>query len=294
LSVGLLVTLSSLADAQVRGSERGRISQTSDGTTVTVDYARPLVRGRSPVFPDLVDWGHVWTPGANASTTLEFDKDVTLNGMEVPAGRYSVWMVPAQEEWEFILDPDDRRYHTQPPEPRDDQIRMPISPGTTEFTEVLTWEFAEVDPEGMGLRFRWDDTRVDLRIDIEPTFVAEVDPDEAALIEGRYGMTMAGPPPPGVPADAVPPQMAVDIRYDEERLVGRMDGPDGLPTEFALIPVAELVYNPGWMMNGEIFEVEVEMFFEFTAEGGAIQGFDVRGVVEDQIDRLMMSAQRIR
>ena len=293
--MALLIATAPAADAQVRGSERSRVSQTSDGTTVTVDYARPLVRGRSPVFPDLIGWGHVWTPGANASTTFEFDKDVTLNGQEVAAGRYSVWMIPGQEEWEFVLDPDDRRYHTQPPEPREDQIRMPISPITADFTEVLTWEFPKVDPGGMELRFRWDDTRIDLRVDVEPTFVAEVTPEEAGLIEGRYAMTMAGPPPPGAPADAVPPRMEVDLRYDGSRLLGSMEGaPGGLPTEFALLPVAELVFNPGWMMDGEVFEVEVEMFFEFSMEDGAVQGFDVRGVVADQIDRLMMSAERIR
>jgi hypothetical protein len=43
-----------------------------------------------------------------------------------------------------------------------------------------------------------------------------------------------------------------------------------------------------------VFEVEVEMFFEFALEDGVVRGFDVRGVVEDQIDRLMMSAERIR
>lgn len=47
-------------------------------------------------------------------------------------------------------------------------------------------------------------------------------------------------------------------------------------------------------MNDEVFEVEIEMFFEFTVEDGEVQGFDVRGVVEDRIDRLMMSAERIR
>lgn len=80
-------------------------------------------------------------------------------------------MIPTQEEWEFVLDPDDRRYHTQPPESGDGQFRMPISPIATEFTEVLTWEFPEVDPGGMGLRFRWDEIRVD-------------------LVEGRYSMAM--------------------------------------------------------------------------------------------------------
>ena len=64
----------------------------------------------------------------------------------------------------------------------------------------------------------------------------------------------------------------------------------GPPTGFTLIPVASQVFNPGWMMNGEVFEVEVDMYFEFSLEDGTATGFEVRGLE----DRLMMRAQRIR
>ena len=53
-------------EAQIRGSERAVVTQTVDGTTISVDYARPRVRGRDPVFGaagGIVDWDTYGPPG---------------------------------------------------------------------------------------------------------------------------------------------------------------------------------------------------------------------------------------
>ena len=118
-------TLPSRTSAQVRGSERGQVSQVSDGTEIVVDYARPLVRDRDPVFGGLVGWGHTWTPGGNEATTFENSKDVTLNGVTVPAGRYSVWMVPSEDNWGICTRPQRPAlpHPGAPRAPRTDSIR---------------------------------------------------------------------------------------------------------------------------------------------------------------------------
>ena len=276
-------------DAQIRGSERSRISQMSDGTTVIIDYARPHVRGRLPIFGGLVGWGHVWTPGANEATTFEVDNDVRLNGVDVAAGRYSVWLIPAEGPWELVLDPNDRLYHTQPPEESDGQVRMLVTPEETEFTEALTWEFPLVETTGMALRFRWAETSIPLEIEVPPSRALSVSAEAAAQLTGTYEMTFQGPPPPEAPPDAVPPVMSVELRYEDDALVGTLGGgPPGMPNEFTLIPVAEHVFNPAWMMEGAIFETEVDMYFEFNVEDGQAAGFDVRGLE----DRLMMRGRR--
>lgn len=105
------------ANAQVRASEPGTVSQTVDGTTLTVVYSRPVARGRSPLFGGVVRWDQVWTPGANWATTLEVDKDVHLNGVLVPKGKYSVWIVPRENaDWSVYLNENDRLFHTQRPD----------------------------------------------------------------------------------------------------------------------------------------------------------------------------------
>ncbi len=279
--------------AQVRGSERSVVSQVSDGTTITIDYARPQARGRVPVFGGLVPWGHVWTPGANEATTFSADKDVIVNGNDVPAGRYSVWVIPNEGAWEVVFDPNDDLYHTQKPSSNPDQIRFEVAPDEAEFTEVLTFDFPMVSPTGMDLRFTWGTASLPFPIAVQPSSVLTVEADQAALLVGQYEMTFQGPPPAEAPPGMeMPPPMEVNLRYEGDQLVGDIKGaPPGMPSEFLFVPVADFVFNPAWMMNGRIMETEVDMYFEFNvSDGEPAAGFDVRGLE----DRLMMRGQRNR
>ena len=95
-SLLVAATLTTLAPAslaaQIRASERGSVSQTIDGTTMTVAYARPAVHERA-LFGELVPYDSPWT-GANWATTFEADRDVRLNGTRtvhgVPPSFYSL------------------------------------------------------------------------------------------------------------------------------------------------------------------------------------------------------------
>jgi Protein of unknown function (DUF2911) len=290
-AVAYLLLLPLATHGQVRGSERSTVSQISDGTKVTIDYARPHARGRTPVFGGLVPWGHTWTPGANEATTLHVSNGIVLNDVDVPEGRYSVWMIPTEGIWEIVLDPNDLLYHTQPPGPRPEQIRFEVSPEEVAFTEALTWDFPQVDREGMALRFSWGTQSVPFRIEVQSTAVTTVSAEAVDAIVGRYEMMFEGPPPPEAPAGTVSPVMMVELRYEDDQLLGSVTGaPPGLPSEFALLPVAQNVFNPAWLMDGEIFETEVDMFFEFDVQNGQATGYDVRGLG----DRLMMRAVRGR
>jgi hypothetical protein len=74
----------------------------SEGKTITVDYASPRVRNRK-IFGALVPYGEVWRTGANSATTFEPTADVTVGGKDVPAGKYTIFTVPAQDKWTLII-----------------------------------------------------------------------------------------------------------------------------------------------------------------------------------------------
>ena len=69
-----LLLFASGAPAQPRGSERSTMTQIVNGTTLTLDFARPVARGRENLFGGVIHWGETWTPGANWATTLEVVK----------------------------------------------------------------------------------------------------------------------------------------------------------------------------------------------------------------------------
>jgi hypothetical protein len=74
-------------------SVRDTARATIGGATFTVDYGRPLVRGRK-LLGDVVPFGYVWRTGANAATQFTTTAPITLAGIRVPAGAYTLWTVP--------------------------------------------------------------------------------------------------------------------------------------------------------------------------------------------------------
>lgn len=152
-----------------RKSEHGTLSQELHGTKLTLEYDRPLARGRDSLFGGVVKWDEVWTPGANWATTFEVDKDVQLNGHPVPKGKYSVWMIPrAEGEWTVFLHKKNRVFHTQKPkDSSDDVVRFTVAPQAAEFFEALTWYIPAITGTVMTLRMQWGETAVPLQITVE-------------------------------------------------------------------------------------------------------------------------------
>jgi hypothetical protein len=59
----------------------------------TVDYGRPLVRGRK-LLGDVLLYDRVWRTGANAATQFTTSAPIKLAGIQVPAGTYTLWTAP--------------------------------------------------------------------------------------------------------------------------------------------------------------------------------------------------------
>jgi hypothetical protein len=75
---------------------------TINGANVTIRYSSPSVRGRQ-VWGSLVPYDKVWRAGANSATTIETDKDLKVEGKNLPAGKYSIYALPGEKEWEIIF-----------------------------------------------------------------------------------------------------------------------------------------------------------------------------------------------
>jgi hypothetical protein len=61
--------------------------------TFSVDYGRPLARGRT-LLGNVISYDRVWRTGANAATQLTTSAPITLAGLSLPAGTYTLWTVP--------------------------------------------------------------------------------------------------------------------------------------------------------------------------------------------------------
>ena len=86
------------AELSVRDTARATIGT----ATFAVDYGRPLVRGRE-LLGRLLPYDYVWRTGANAATQFTTSAPITLAGMRVPAGTYTLWTIPRRNGADLIV-----------------------------------------------------------------------------------------------------------------------------------------------------------------------------------------------
>jgi hypothetical protein len=98
----------------VRDSTHAQIGS----TTFTVDYSRPLLRGRK-LLGDVLPYDRVWRTGANAATQFTTSAPIKLAGMQVPAGMYTLWTVPHADGVELIVNKQTGQWGTEYQESQD-------------------------------------------------------------------------------------------------------------------------------------------------------------------------------
>ena len=86
-----------------RKSPLDSTSFTVGGNTVKVCYGRPSLRGRQMLGGDAVPFGKIWRTGANEPTMIHATGPITVAGLKLPAGSYSLYTVPGKAEWEVVV-----------------------------------------------------------------------------------------------------------------------------------------------------------------------------------------------
>jgi hypothetical protein len=145
---------SGLGTLSPRDTARAIIS----GAVMLIDYGRPATRGRE-IFGQVVPFNEVWRTGANAATQFEFTRDIVINGVAVPAGKYSLWTIPTRARWQLVLNKQVGQWGTVY-DSAQDFARIQI---TTEIVNDPVERFTvRIDPTPAGglIRMSWDRTQV--------------------------------------------------------------------------------------------------------------------------------------
>lgn len=155
------------AQAQYPFSQRSTLEQMVAFTEITIAYGRPVARGRT-LFADsgLVPYGKVWHPGADSATRITFSHDVELEGRPVPAGSYTMWMIPrgGGAKWTFILSRAVHVFHTPYPGESQDFLRVDIAPEHTSHMETLAFYFPVVLRDNAVMNFHWGEWALPIHI----------------------------------------------------------------------------------------------------------------------------------
>jgi hypothetical protein len=145
-------------------SQYGSVSQRINDTTITVDYSRPVARGRE-LFGRLVPYGRIWCPGADDATTVELSTGVKIDGKDLAGGKYSLWAEPQADQWTVIFNKNHAVWHTRYPEGQD-ALRLIVKPRNGSHMETLAFYFPSVDGHKAELVLHWGTVVVPLTIEV--------------------------------------------------------------------------------------------------------------------------------
>jgi hypothetical protein len=147
------------------------------GSWITVDYGRPILRGRENIFGTGADYGKavnpdasIWRAGANATTRLTTQVPLEFGGKTIAAGEYNVFVELKEKGWTLVLstqplqpkyDPNEKvlLYGAYNYDPKFDVLRAPMRLATsTSSIEQFTIGFADVTSDRGVLYMAWDRT----------------------------------------------------------------------------------------------------------------------------------------
>jgi hypothetical protein len=168
LSIILSVIISSMAFAQADKASRPSPPATASGkigdATITVSYNSPSVKGRT-IWGELVPYGKVWRAGANEATIFETDKDIKVEGKALPAGKYTLFAMPGEKEWQIIFNSQTGQWGVKRGgdanlDRANDVLTVSAKPvKSTSMNEKLLYE---VTPKGISLK--WENLDIPITI----------------------------------------------------------------------------------------------------------------------------------
>ena len=97
----------------------------------------------------------VWRAGANTATTIETDADIFC-GNNVPKGKYSIYMIPSEGEWQVIINSEVgqwgiKRGGETTRNVEKDVVIIKVKPSKSDFKEALEYKVV-----AKGITFAWE------------------------------------------------------------------------------------------------------------------------------------------
>ena len=122
---------------------------------VRVIYSRPQKKGR----------GEVWRTGANESTEIKFYKEMMVGDTKVPAGTYTLFTIPTEDEWTVILNKDLDTWGAYGYKEERDLVRFKIPAHKTAAPiEAFSISFQPTE-DGSDMFLGWDDLYIQIPIE---------------------------------------------------------------------------------------------------------------------------------
>lgn len=149
---------------------------------VTITYNSPDVHGpagedrKGHIWGELVPYGFnyqgfgvksaPWRAGANESTVVSFSHDVKVEGKELKAGKYGLFLVAARDtSWTWIFSKNSTSWGSFTYNEAEDALRVYVKPQESAYTEWLTYGFDDRQPTSAVAYLQWDNKRIPFKVE---------------------------------------------------------------------------------------------------------------------------------
>ena len=179
LSFLLILPSTTLAQRnKVRPSLKASIMQRLGiDTDITIEYSRPGVKGRK-IWGELVPYGLApgnkssndkpfpWRTGANENTTIEFSKDVLIEGNKLPAGKYGIHIIPSEKDWIIIFSKNNSAWGSFSYNQEEDALRVTVIPVEAPHQEWMMFGFDNLAGTSATAFLHWEKLMVPFKIEL--------------------------------------------------------------------------------------------------------------------------------
>ncbi len=151
------------------GNKKAVVGERVGLTDITIEYSRPGVKGREgKIWGQLVPFGFndlgfgtskaaPWRAGANECTTISFSKDVSIEGKNLPAGRYGFFIATGKEESILIFSKNNTAWGSFFYNPSEDVLRVTIKQQAMDKSvEFLQYVFLNQTVNSAIISLQWE------------------------------------------------------------------------------------------------------------------------------------------
>lgn len=150
-------------------------------TGIEVTYGSPKVNNRK-IWGSLLPYNEVWRAGANDATRVEFSEDVDILGHILAAGKYSLFVVPKEnDDWIIIFNYEWDQWGAFAYDETNDALRINVSPEKIKHVEKLTYSIDNEGFENGTITMDWEKIR--LTIPIKTQFINILEEEVTANAE---------------------------------------------------------------------------------------------------------------
>lgn len=164
-------------------AEKSEVSQWIGPVKISIEYHSPHVHNPAAndrtghIWGELAHYGFFdegfgptqgapWRAGANESTAITFSHDVKIEGKDLKAGTYALFLELEQTgPWYWIFS-NHLGWGSFQYDPKDEVLRVPASPQDAPFTEFLTYGFDDRRPDSAVAFLQWEKKRIPFKIEV--------------------------------------------------------------------------------------------------------------------------------